>query len=380
MRHLNVALGLVISGLPVSAWAGASLCQSATPVPPSGSTIPANAPAVGLKVGWVPTSTTPGETRKIDQVQLLDSFAMAWPLRSDSRGPVLQPTPFTVGASYQLSYADACAEMTGEAAAQTSSFTAGPAVALPDVVGTVVTSANRRATLDVWGSDYVMTVDGSYVDVALSMTPEMKAYAPLATFFIESVDGQTRPFAEVAAVFAKGTTSDGAPCFRAVVSCGPAPVVRLNPQLAEGEHSITIGATIFGGAVAPASATTTMRLSCGAAAATKDVSRACNVASAPVTPIGFHPEIPNSDGGAIETPSSTATVTTTSTAAPTSTATATAITTTPDSGTASPAPTATDTATSGHSGCGCALSYPGRAGTAILFAFAAVTALLRRRR
>ncbi|MCU0483649.1 MAG: MYXO-CTERM sorting domain-containing protein [Chloroflexi bacterium] len=290
------------------ALAGAPLCMSPVPVPTVNATVPANLPAVGIEPGWAPLVDAAGVVQygtvgiRSTEVTLLDASLQPWPLREPSTGPVLRPTTLTVGARYWLSYPDACSEAMDRLAPGTPvrvSFTAGPPSELPASVGELVASANRRSSLEAWGSDYVFAFDGSYVDVALEMTPEMRAYSAVAELEVTAIDGTPGPFGEVAPAFRMGSTEAGAPCFRVALACDPPSPGIIRPQLAEGEHTVTIGASILGSEVAPASATTTFRLSCAAPRVGKNESGRCIVALPATVPTA------DTDGGSAATDSGT---------------------------------------------------------------------------
>jgi hypothetical protein len=236
------------------------LCEQAQVAPAASAAVPRHV----LGIPYTPTRPAPTAAMTF---HLLDSSNVEVPTTTvadpwDSGSFLLTPSAdLASGSGYHIAYQETCTN-TGIGAAfdRTSSFTAGPDTKLPTDAGSLGGAGRTVGQLAVFNSAGSCTAEIQAVsmDLRITASPELLAYAPLAGFMIQ-VD-TTSPGR---LSYGKAKIDGGDLVLeRPYAACGARDPANDN-GLELGTHTFTVTAHIAGAPTDPPAITTQLDFSCG---------------------------------------------------------------------------------------------------------------------
>jgi hypothetical protein len=162
---------------------------------------------------------------------------------------VYRPTDaLLAGQTYTIVRSNPCVSATTggplTSAETQSRFTTTAATTWPTSLGTLVVGTPIRETLALWGSDFLVRVDGVRVDITLEVNPDVVPYNEVLFLKVRDIDG--RPVqGEVPAAFPLSSSSVPH-TFRVVMACTSTFNSLISPALVPGEHRVSIVGQILG--------------------------------------------------------------------------------------------------------------------------------------
>lgn len=258
--------GLLVSGLVLAAnvaWACPGLGCGARTVPSGGSTIPQNAPAIGVQRAYFGSETSDGGTWVFPATTLQPTLrgdggiVVTAGVPSDV-GTFIAPPGWAVGSSWSLEFTDSTM---GSGCVASSQFTIGPPAPLPTVAATITKLESA------WESAQVNSCGGfpeaQLVRFRIQPSAEMQPWLALARWELE-VDGRNANAAPFGTVPAGGYAPQLSPQSRAFrplnimqVECNPGP-----SGIGPGLHAVRFLARIEGVASPIASNTLMVQVAC----------------------------------------------------------------------------------------------------------------------
>lgn len=244
------------------------LCWPAEFAVPNRAQVPANVPALLFS----PARATNGQQSQASSFVLRDDQGQevpveVTPVAAGSLQQRVRPTmSLAAGKTYEAEFALDC----DDAPAVHRVFTAGPASDLPSTIGTAVASGHRlgmaNAPVDIPGMcpGTTVPVAAALAKVTLSLSPEMRAYWPLASLSARA--GQKGVHLTTQTISSNGDID-----VEVYAACG-ASTAGADPGLAPGRHTIEFKAALAGIPTNLRPLTATVELSCMPAEADAGVS------------------------------------------------------------------------------------------------------------
>ncbi|NOK11632.1 hypothetical protein HNS30_21555 [Corallococcus exercitus] len=205
-KALEVGTLLLVGGVvlpPAAEACGGPVCDVGKfRVPlPSDANVPANVPALVMLPSPLYSVDAEGLRLRTEDGADVEASLLPGPHRS---GLVVPAAPLVPGTRYRLEANNLCGGFPQEPGTSVTSFTAGPAVALPTTSGALRADPQQPASFQVWGgSTCSVGVEGSTVTLGFTPTPELVPFLPWVHWTLE-VDGQTWATAPHGAVDATG--------------------------------------------------------------------------------------------------------------------------------------------------------------------------------
>nr|WP_128799197.1 hypothetical protein [Corallococcus coralloides] len=169
---------------------------------PADAVVPANVPALVMaSPGWPPVDSGSLRLRTEDGADV-EARLLSGPRGS---GVLVPAAPLVPGTGYRLEGYSPCPGASEEENTAATTFTAGPAVAIPATSGTLQAGPEQHGSFPVHGGASCSTeVEGSEVTLAFTPAPELVPFLPWVHWTLE-VDGQPWTTAPHGAVEPPGT-------------------------------------------------------------------------------------------------------------------------------------------------------------------------------